>query len=173
MTDALSTKADKVASAINGNFAALDSNGNLIDSGHSHNDYLVNASSSVFYGLAAAAGDSTQSSSNNSIGTYTETAQSKINEMLNAPVTISETNPTVVAKSGIQYICGEILSLDFTPSATGICDIVFSSGSTPTALTVPSGIKWPIGFNPSSLETNVTYELNILNGTLGEVGIWT
>ena len=32
-------KADKVSNSINGNFAALDSNGNLIDSGHKHSDY--------------------------------------------------------------------------------------------------------------------------------------
>lgn len=32
-------KADKVTSATNGNFAALDSNGNLTDSGHKHSDY--------------------------------------------------------------------------------------------------------------------------------------
>lgn len=32
-------KADKVSNATNGNFAALDSNGNLTDSGHKHSDY--------------------------------------------------------------------------------------------------------------------------------------
>jgi hypothetical protein len=35
----VSTKADKVSNATNGNFAGLDSNGNLIDSGHKHSDY--------------------------------------------------------------------------------------------------------------------------------------
>ena len=34
-------KADKVTGAVNGNFAALDSNGNLVDSGHKHTDYSV------------------------------------------------------------------------------------------------------------------------------------
>ena len=34
-------KADKVSSATNGNFAALDGNGNLTDSGHKHSDYLT------------------------------------------------------------------------------------------------------------------------------------
>ena len=34
-------KADKVTSATEGNFAALDSNGNLVDSGHKHSDYLT------------------------------------------------------------------------------------------------------------------------------------
>lgn len=36
-----SGKADKVANATSGNFAALDANGNLTDSGHSHSDYLT------------------------------------------------------------------------------------------------------------------------------------
>lgn len=34
-------KADKVNNATSGNFAALDSNGNLTDSGHKHSDYLT------------------------------------------------------------------------------------------------------------------------------------
>ena len=34
-------KADKVSGAVSGNFAALDANGNLTDSGHKHNDYLT------------------------------------------------------------------------------------------------------------------------------------
>lgn len=36
---ALSGKADKASNATNGNFASLDSNGNLVDSGHKHSDY--------------------------------------------------------------------------------------------------------------------------------------
>ena len=39
--DTFATKADKVASATNNNFAALDANGNLKDSGHKHSDYLT------------------------------------------------------------------------------------------------------------------------------------
>jgi len=37
----ISGKADKVSSATSGNFAALDANGNLTDSGHKHSDYLT------------------------------------------------------------------------------------------------------------------------------------
>ena len=36
-----SIKADKVSGATNNNFAALDANGNLKDSGHKHGDYLT------------------------------------------------------------------------------------------------------------------------------------
>ena len=38
---AVGGKADKVSSAANNNFAALDANGNLKDSGHKHSDYLT------------------------------------------------------------------------------------------------------------------------------------
>lgn len=39
LTTTLGTKADKVSNAIEGNFAGLDANGNLTDSGHKHSDY--------------------------------------------------------------------------------------------------------------------------------------
>ena len=38
---ALSGKADKASNAIDGNFASLDANGNLKDSGHKHSDYAT------------------------------------------------------------------------------------------------------------------------------------
>lgn len=37
----VSGKADKVQNAASGNFASLDANGNLTDSGHKHSDYLT------------------------------------------------------------------------------------------------------------------------------------
>jgi len=37
----ISGKADKVSDATSGNFAGLDANGNLTDSGHKHSDYLT------------------------------------------------------------------------------------------------------------------------------------
>lgn len=37
----VANKADKVTNATSGNFAGLDSNGNLTDSGHKHSDYLT------------------------------------------------------------------------------------------------------------------------------------
>lgn len=156
----VSGKADKVFGATNGNFAALDANGNLTDSGHKHSDYLTehqtipvtdvqvdgtsvlsngvanvpaadantfgvvkkgsslsidangklgtnNAGDtnikdgtsltsvltpgrqhqSVFYGLAKAAGDSSQSASSNAVGEYTAEAKKKIRMMLGVPNT--------------------------------------------------------------------------------------
>lgn len=126
----------------------------------------------AFYGLAKAAGDTTQSQSSNAVGNYTEDAKSKISEMLNGSVSVSGTTPTIVAKSGIRYVCGEVATLDFTPSQTGICDVVFTSGATATVLTVPSTIKWANGFDPTALDANTTYELNIMDG-LGVACAWT
>lgn len=126
----------------------------------------------AFYGLAKAAGDTTQSQSSNAVGQYTEEAKSAISEMLGGSVSVSGTTPTIVAKSGIRYVCGEVATLDFTPSQTGICDVVFTSGATATVLTVPSTIKWANGFDPTSLDANTTYELNIMDG-LGVACAWT
>lgn len=132
-----------------------------------------NQHESVFYGLAKAAGDSTQSSSNDSVGTYTETAKSAISDMLNAPETVSGTTPSIAAKAGVRYICGEVSTISITPPQSGCVDIIFTSGSTPAVLTVPNTVKWPVWFNPANLVANATYEINILDGVYGAVSAWT
>ena len=125
----------------------------------------------TFYGLAKSAGHD-EKNSTLPVGQYTEEAKSAISDMLNGSVSVSGTTPTIVAKSGIRYVCGEVATLDFTPSASGICDVVFTSGSTATVLTVPSTIKWANGFDPTALEANTTYELNVMDGLGVAVG-WT
>ena len=125
-----------------------------------------NQHESAFYGLAKAAGDSTQSASSNAVGTYTETAKSKISQMLSAPETVSGSTPSIVAKPGVQYICGEVSTIDITVPESGIIDVIFESGSTPAVLTVtpPTGktMKWAGGFDPTSLEANTVYKINIV-----------
>lgn len=132
---------------------------------------------STFFGLAKAAGDSTQSASSNAVGTYTESAKSAISQMLSAPETVSGSTPSIVAKPGVQYICGEVSTIDITVPESGIIDVIFESGSTPAVLTVtpPTGktMKWAGGFDPTSLEANTVYEINIMNGNLGVAGAWT
>lgn len=128
---------------------------------------------SAFYGLAKAAGDTTQASSSNAVGTYTENAKSKIHEMLNAPVTVSGSNPVISGKAGVLYICGTVDTLTLTPPSSGIVDVIFTSGTTPTVLSVPDTVRWPEWFNPSLLESSTTYELSIMYGLLGAVGKWT
>ena len=126
---------------------------------------------STFYGLAKAAGDATQSASSNAVGTYTENAKSAISDMLNGAVQVSGTTPTITALSGVRYVCGEVSTLDITPCVSGICDVIFTSGSTATVLTLPNTVKFPDGaFTP---EVNTIYEINILDGVYGVVMAWT
>lgn len=124
----------------------------------------------AFYGLAKAAGDTTQAQSENVVGTYTDNAKAAIYDMLNAPVTVSGTTPTITAKSGISYVCGEVSTLTITLPASGIFDVRFTSGSTPTVLTA-SGVTWPEWFDSTNLEADTVYELNISDG-YGVVATW-
>ena len=130
---------------------------------------------SAFYGLAKAAG-ADMASSSNPVGTYTAVAKSAIFTMLTSPVSVSSSTPTINALPGIQYVCGEVSTLDITLPTSGIVDVVFQSGSTPTVLTItpPSGVtvKWANGFDPTALEADTTYEINIANGLGVAVG-WT
>lgn len=134
---------------------------------------------SVFYGLAKCAGNSDQSSSSNAVGTYTEDAISKIHGMLDAPVSVSGSTPSITAKSGVRYICGEVSTLTITVPDSGCIDVIFTSGSTPTVLTVTptksgvSAVKFPSWFNSASLDANTVYEINIMDGEYGVVCSWT
>ena len=91
-------------------------------------------------------------------------------------IQVSGTTPAITAVANTRYICGEVATLDITLPASGCIDVVFESGSTPTVLTVtpPTGVtvKWANGFDPTALEANTTYEINICDG-LGVAGSWT
>ena len=134
----------------------------------------------AFYGLAKAAGDTTQSQSSNAVGAYTESAKSAISEMLGGAVEISGTTPSINALPGVSYVCGEVSTIDIVTPETGIVDVVFQSGSTPTVLTItpPTGmtVEWANGFDSTVLEADTMYEINIkMVGTkcLGVAGAWT
>ena len=140
------------------------------------NDYKPvvpsNESNAVFYGMAKAAGDSTQSASANAVGTYTEDAKSKISDMLNAPETVSGSTPSITAKSGIRYVCGEVSTLDIVVPASGLFEVDFESGSTATVLTTTgTTVTWPSWFDPTSLEASTLYEISIQDGK-GLVATW-
>ena len=133
---------------------------------------------STFYGLAYAAGDTTMSSSSNAVGTYTDSAKASIKAMLGiqdgstGTVDVTGTTPTITAVENTRYVCGEVTSLNFTPAANGICIVRFTSGSTVTVLTIPSTVKFPEWFDPTSLETNTIYEICITDGVYGAVMSW-
>ena len=100
-------------------------------------------------------------------------------EPLHNTTTVSGATPTITGVENTRYICGECSTLTITAPASGCIDVVFESGSTPTVLTVSSAktgvtaIKWANGFDPTALEANTTYEINILDGEFGVVGKWT
>lgn len=133
---------------------------------------------SAFYALAKAAGDTTQSASSNAVGTYTDNAKASIKAMLGiqdgstGTVDITSTTPTITAVENTRYVCGEVTSLSFTPPASGISIVRFTSGSTVTVLTIPSTVKFPEWFDPTSLETNTIYEICVTDGVYGAVMSW-
>ena len=86
--------------------------------------------------------------------------------------TVSGSTPSITAEAGMRYVCGEVSTLSFTPSNTGVCDVIFESGSTPTVLTIPNTVKFPAWFDPTNLDADTVYEINILNGVYGAVMAW-
>lgn len=131
---------------------------------------------SAFYGLSKAAGVDMASSSN-PVGTYTPEAKAAIKSMIGVSDVeesiVSGTDPVIVANSNTRYVCGEVTSIDFTPSSSGICDVIFTSGSTPAVLTLPNTVKLPAWFSTGTLDADTTYEINILDGIYGVVMAWT
>lgn len=93
--------------------------------------------------------------------------------VISGSVSVSGTTPTINAQAGVRYVCGEVATISITPPAIGITDVVFTSGSTAAVLTVPNTVKWPAWFDPTSLDANTTYEINIMDGVYGAVGVWT
>jgi len=85
-------------------------------------------------------------------------------------IPINSATPVIVAQQGAAYICGTVTELTFTPSSSGLCEVVFASGSTATVLTLPETVRMPDWW--TGVEANRTYDLMILNGTLAGVMSW-
>ena len=101
-----------------------------------------------------------------------EWMQSVNNAITSQTVNVTGSTPSITAESNKRYICGEVSTISFTPSSTGVCDVVFISGSTAAVLDVPEGVLWPSWFDPDNLETNTKYELNVSDGVNGLVATW-
>lgn len=88
-------------------------------------------------------------------------------------VDVSGTTPTIDAQAETRYVCGEVTSLTISSlPQRGIADIMFTSGSTPTVLTLPNTVIMPAWFDATSLDANTTYEINIMDGVYGTVMQW-
>lgn len=168
-----------------GNFT-MDSNGKLwinnasdnnVKEGTSGTSYLTPSRQhmATFYGLAKAAGDSTQASSSNAVGTYTSGAKTAIRSMLGIESSanfVEEISTSVVTITGVpntKYVCGEVSTITITPPASGTIDVWFTSGTTPAVLTTTAIL--PEWFDDDNLEADTIYEIVITDG-FGGIATW-
>lgn len=85
-------------------------------------------------------------------------------------VNVTGSNPSITAEYNKRYICGEVSTLTITPASQGCTDVLFTSGTTPTVLSLPQTVKMPSWF---TVEASKTYEISILDGIYGAVMSWT
>ena len=119
--------------------------------------------SKVHIGLAEV--DNT-SDINKPVSTAQRTA---IDAVVTKSVEVTGTDLIINAVSNTRYICGTLSTLEFTPSVTGISDVIFTSGSSKTILTLPNTVKMPDWFE---VEANMIYEISIADGVYGVVTSW-
>lgn len=84
-------------------------------------------------------------------------------------VTVTGATPSITGEANKRYLCGTVTSLSVTPPQTGMIDVLFTSGSTATTLTLPNTVKMPDDY---IIDKNRVYELNILDG-YGVIVSWT
>lgn len=89
---ALAAKADKVSNATEGNFAGLDANGNLTDSGHKHSDYKIKQTAYTASGLGTL----------KTITALTQDANGEIS------ATASDIQSASTSQSGVVQLAGSI-----------------------------------------------------------------
>ncbi len=77
-------------------------------------------------------------------------------------VTLTGTIITQTGADNTMYLCGELAELTFTAPATGITVIRFTSGTTPTVITL-NGITMPDDWT-GTCEANKRYDICVLNG---------
>ena len=169
-----STGAGGIGTQVNGGLVITTADATEIKAGSNTFKPITpsNQASAAFYGLAAAAGDSTQSASSNAVGTYTSGAKNAIQAMLGVGMgveQVSGTTPTITAVMNTRYVCGEVTTLSITPPAQGSCEVIFTVGNYLTALTLPSTVKMPEWF---MIETNRIYDIIITDGIYGAVMSW-
>lgn len=102
--------------------------------------------------------------------TYTDgTVGSAITEIRVKTETVTGSTPSITGVANTRYICGEVSTLSITPPNSGIIDVIFTSGTSPTILTLPNTVIMPDWF---SVEASTTYEINIADGVYGTVMAW-
>ena len=168
-------KADKVSSATNGNFASLDSNGNLTDSGHKHSDYQTALSTQTAYTSKGSATKVPQITTN-TLGQVTSITEVTITqpdisgkEDKMDIITVSATSlaPSVNKYYRFTADVGTLaVTLPTVTDTTKVASIVFylTTGSSPNVtFTSTHSVVYQDGFQ---LDASKTYEVNALfNGS--------
>ena len=84
--------------------------------------------------------------------------------------TVTGTDPTITGTANTRYICGELTSLTVTPPSAGTISVLFTSGTTPTVLSLPQTCVMPEWWE--GVEADYTYELLITDATYVGVMSW-
>ena len=84
-------------------------------------------------------------------------------------ISVTGATPTINGEKDKKYFCGTLTSLTINPPNSGTIEVYFTSGSTPTTVTIPRSVKVPSGFDPNNLDANTKYMIRITNATYGEV----
>lgn len=101
------------------------------------------------------------------------TIPSKISDLTDdTEVTVTGSVPSITAVAGKRYVCAAavVTELVFVPSQTGLCEVIFTSGTTPTVLTIPVTVKMPPWW--TGVQANTIYDIMVLDGVYGAVMTW-
>lgn len=129
----------------------------------------------IYYGLSKLAGVDL-ASGNSTVGVYSAASKIAIQNMLGIEnaVTFSEnvsgTTVTITGEPNTKYKCGEVTVLTINAPSAGTIDVWFTSGQTPTTLTV-TNVQFPEWFDIENLESDTVYEIVITDG-FGGVASW-
>ena len=149
-------KADKVTSATSGNFAGLDSSGNLTDSGHKHGDYVTalgTSGNNLTYTKNGTANNITVPFATNST-TATKLGSSTVGSSVK-PVYINNGTPTAISSFPEAYLSwgGKNFSASFGVLDAALMPIL---GSNRAAFVRPAGVQ--IHYSRDGGTTWIDYE---------------
>lgn len=115
--------------------------------------------SATFYGLAKAAGDTTQSQSSNAVGQYTDEAKSAIQSMLGVDVAISSAIDNLVSTRYHMCSTGEYNTTTYIPTLTGELGVIYLVPKPANSLS-----------NEMTETTNIYYEFIYTGSAFEKIG---
>lgn len=84
-------------------------------------------------------------------------------------VEVEGETPEIEGVPETRYVCGEVSTISIEAPETGTIDVVFTSGDTPTVVTLPEDVMMPEWY---AIEANRVYEIMITDGAYGAVISW-